>query len=144
MWENPKKIELHTLSHEIYVFIYIGGVWIQIILRLCFAFSASFFSFFFTRFALGDNYHCSRIVEALFMYCSQDPHSLYSKKIKIKNGFHNIIHIFKNYFATIFSVFSKISYIQIDPLLIYWLMIWREAIKLIRIILFFFFFLRER
>ena len=42
-----------------------------------------------------------------------------------------------------FSVFSKISYIQIDPLLIDWLMIWREAINLIRIILFFFFFERK-
>jgi len=33
----------------------------------------------------------------------------------IKNGFHGTIYIFKNYFATLFSVFSKISGIQTDP-----------------------------
>ena len=35
----------------------------------------------------------------------------------IKNRFHGTIHIFKNYFATMFLVFSfsKISYIQTDP-----------------------------
>ena len=33
----------------------------------------------------------------------------------IKNESHNIIHTFKNYFATIFSIFSKINYIQIYP-----------------------------
>ena len=32
----------------------------------------------------------------------------------IKNRFHNIIHTFKNYFVTVFSVFSKINYIQTD------------------------------
>ena len=35
--------------------------------------------------------------------------------IYIKNGFHGTIYIFKNYFATVFSVFSKISCIQTDP-----------------------------
>ena len=30
-------------------------------------------------------------------------------------GSHSTIYIFKNYFVTMFSVFSKINYIQIDP-----------------------------
>ena len=45
-------------------------------------------------------------------------HSTYNhfiqKKIYIKNGSHGTIHTFKNYFATVFSVFSKISCIRID------------------------------
>ena len=99
-----------------------------------------FFSFFFHAF-------CFRGELSLFTHCRSTVHALFTgptltlfrKKIKIKNGSHDIIHTFKNYFVTIFSVFNKISYIQIDPLLIDWLMIWREAIDLIRKILFFFF-----
>ena len=46
-------------------------------------------------------------------YCLWDPPPLYSKKI-IKNGSYGTINLFKNYFATIFSVsvFNKISCIQ--------------------------------
>ena len=51
---------------------------------------------------------------SVFTHCSRDPHSLYSEK-NIKNGSHNTIHTFKNYFATVISVFSKISCIQMDP-----------------------------
>ena len=43
-----------------------------------------------------------------------DSQVLYSEK-NIKNGSHDIIHTFKNYFAIVFSVFSKISGIQTDP-----------------------------
>ena len=49
------------------------------------------------------------------MHCSRDPQTSFFNKIFIKNGFHDTIHIFKNYFATVFSVFSKISCIQMDP-----------------------------
>ena len=35
---------------------------------------------------------------------------------RFKNGSHSTIHTFKNYFATVFSVFSKISGIQTDPI----------------------------
>ena len=38
---------------------------------------------------------------------------LFFNKTFIKNGSHDTIHIFKNYFATIFSVFGKINGIQI-------------------------------
>ena len=37
-------------------------------------------------------------------------------KTFIKNGSHDTIHIFKNYFTTVFSVFSKISSIQAHPI----------------------------
>ena len=39
--------------------------------------------------------------------------TLFRKKY-IKNEFHDIIYTFKNYFATIFLIFNKISYIQSD------------------------------
>ena len=38
-------------------------------------------------------------------YCSWDPKPLYSKK-KILNEFHGTIHIFKNYFVTVFFSFQ--------------------------------------
>ena len=46
-----------------------------------------------------------------------DPQTPLFSNIFIKNGSHGTIHTFKNYFATIFSVFSfsKISSIQTDP-----------------------------
>ena len=45
----------------------------------------------------------------------QDPQTLLSINFFIKNEFHGTIHTFKNYFAIVFSVFSKISFIQTDP-----------------------------
>jgi len=46
------------------------------------------FFFFFTRFALGDNYYCLRTVAAWFMYCLWNSQPLYSGKKNIKNGSH--------------------------------------------------------
>ena len=40
------------------------------------------------------------------VHCSQDPQPHYSEKKNIKNGSHDTIHTFKNYFGTMFSVFS--------------------------------------
>ena len=87
-------------------------------------FYCTFFSFFFffiflffflafTRFKkVRDKIYCSwykcyclLTVPVLFMYCSWDPQLLYTKK-SIKNGSHGTIHIFKNYFTTVFLVFS--------------------------------------
>ena len=48
------------------------------------------------------------------MHYSQDPQTSFFTQTLIKNGSHSTIHIFKNYFATIFSIFSKISCIQTD------------------------------
>ena len=43
------------------------------------------------------------------VHCLRDTQIYFFNKIFIKNGSHNIIYTFKNYFATLFSVFSKIS-----------------------------------
>ena len=51
-------------------------------------------------------------------YCSRTVHRTHNHFIRkkyIKNGSHDTIHAFKNYFITVFSVFNKISYIQMDP-----------------------------
>ena len=49
------------------------------------------------------------------VHCSWDPQISFSSNFFIKNRSHGTIHTFKNYFATVFSVFSKISGIQMDP-----------------------------
>ena len=56
-------------------------------------------------------------IHVLFMHCLRIVHGTHNHFIqkKIKNGSHGIIHTFKNYFATMFSIFSKISGIQMDP-----------------------------
>ena len=45
----------------------------------------------------------------------RDPQTSLFSNFFIKNGSHSTIHIFKNYFVTMFLVFSKISCIQTDP-----------------------------
>ena len=59
----------------------------------------AFYLFFFpTRVStLGDKSN-----RALFVHCLSIVHGLKNNK----NGSHNTIHIFKNYFTTVFSVFS--------------------------------------
>ena len=42
------------------------------------------------------------------------PTNIFFSNFFIKNGSHITIHTFKNYFVTVFSVFSKISGIQTD------------------------------
>ena len=43
---------------------------------------------------------------SLFMQCSGTVHGTHIHFIQNKNGPHGTIHIFKNYFATVFSVFN--------------------------------------
>ena len=105
-----------------------GSGWI--FLRLSFCVFPFFFFFFDAHVsAFRDKVHClytvhslfiyySRTVHTLFMHCSWDLYPLYSKK-KIKNGSHGTIDTFKNYFDTVFSVFSKMSYSQTDPTFIF-------------------------
>ena len=40
------------------------------------------------------------------VYCSRDPQISLFSNFFIKNGSHDTIHTFKNYFVTVFSVFS--------------------------------------
>ena len=63
-------------------------------------------------FLLRSAFHCFSVDP---MHYLQDPQISFFNKTFIKNGSHDTIHAFKNYFATIFSVFSKISGIQINP-----------------------------
>ena len=44
----------------------------------------------------------------------QDPQTSLFSNFFIKNGSYSTIHTSKNYFATIFSVFSKINYNQMN------------------------------
>ena len=89
------------VTPSIYIIIYyhlidLVSFWIGIICVWRFQFCI--FLFFFS--------HVSGRQISLFMYCSRDPQPLYSEKKNIKNGSHNTIHTFKNYFATVFSIFS--------------------------------------
>ena len=63
--------------------------------------------FFFFAAAYYDQFNCEQCTDALFT----DPHIPLFNNFFIKNGSHNTIHTFKNYFATVFSVsvfsFSK-------------------------------------
>ena len=66
--------------------------------ELCFTFAFSFFFFLFLIHAqqlLGDN---AQFITVCVLFIK--------KKLKIQNGFNGIIHTFKNYFATVFLVFS--------------------------------------
>ena len=49
------------------------------------------------------------------VHYSQDPQIALFSNFFIKNRSHGTIHTFKNYFTTVFSVFNKISCIQMDP-----------------------------
>ena len=46
------------------------------------------------------------------VHCSWDPQTSFFNKTFIKNGSNDTIHIFKNYFTTVFSIFKKKSSIQ--------------------------------
>ena len=64
-----------------------------------------FFFFFFFRCAF---YACGVFLVGP-VHCLRDPQTSFLNKTFIKNWFYSTIHIFKNYFVTVFLVFSKIS-----------------------------------
>ena len=86
-------------------------VWIELISCASafstFSSSSSFFYFFYFFIfyahvlAVRKQSHCSRTIHEI--------HNHFIQK-KILNRSHGTIHTFKNYFTTIFSVFSKINY----------------------------------
>ena len=88
----------------------LNSVWITCF--TCFQrlrFLSSFFFFFFflscTCFSFRGQVHCSRTVE----HCSCTIHetqNYFIQEKNIKNGSYGTIHTFKNYFTTIFLVFS--------------------------------------
>ena len=79
------------------------SVWIDLI---------EVYNFFFPA-PVVDQVFREQCIRELFI----DPQTPLFSNIFIKNGSHGTIHTFKNYFATIFLVFSfsKISSIQMDP-----------------------------
>ena len=110
--------------------IFFVPVWIQLNPASGFSSSAFFFFFFFSFFSffgtrnwrqrllfiyyawtVAENFDFSAIFSTLMgpVYCSRDPQTSLSSNIFIKNGSHNTIHTFKNYFATVFLVSAKIS-----------------------------------
>ena len=126
-WCNTSKMYARCKVNPIYK--HIASVWIGIIIAsgvcvlLLFSFLFLHFSTFRDKFYYSSLFtHCSRTVHKTHNYFI-DPQLLYSeKKIYIKNGTHSTIQTFKNYFATVFSVFNfqfsvsaKISNIQTDP-----------------------------
>ena len=89
------------------------SVWIVLIL----AFSIPRFAFFFFFFRMNSNLTWIYGLCTIH-HCLYTVHSLKN----IKNGSHETIHVFKNYFATALSVFSfqfsvsvTINSIQTDP-----------------------------
>ena len=68
----------------------LGGVWIQ---TIC------IFSFFFFFLVVNVDFLCEQRIRALFTR----PTNITFSSIFIKTGFYDIIHTFKNYFATLFS-----------------------------------------
>ena len=77
------------------------------------ALNAFFFFFFFQLQLLTWSF-----VNSVFMHGLWVPQTLFFINFFIKNGSHGTIYTFKNYFATVFSVFSfsKISSIQTDQI----------------------------
>ena len=83
-----------------------------------------FFFFFFFKFkplmlTFRDKIYCLWTVHALFMYWTYTIHVFKN----IKKWSHGTIHIFKNYFATVFSVFSfsKNNFNPNGPLVWVWI-----------------------
>ena len=75
-------------------------------------FSLLFF-LFFVQSAIVDK----STVNSASMHCSQVPQITLFSNFFIKNGSYSTIYIFKNYFATVFSVSAKIRCIQTDHFL---------------------------
>ena len=88
-----------------------------------FVFYVCVFSFFFFKSRFCWLFNCEQCICTLFT----DPQTSLFSHFFIKNGSHGTIYTFKNYFATVFSVFSfsKISSIQTDSKYqyIFWIII---------------------
>ena len=69
------------------------------------AFSISTFPSFFFLAVIFD-FYTRALFMILFIHYSWNPQLFYLEKKNIKNGSYAIIHIFKNYFPTAFSIFS--------------------------------------
>ena len=88
---------------------YKACVWIQRLLNPASTFLPFFFFFFFAFTHLRrDRFYCSETF-LLFIHCFVTVHHCSSTVHilkNIKNGSHDTIYTFKNYFATVFLIFS--------------------------------------
>ena len=75
----------------------------------------SFFFFFFSR-SCWLFFH-EQCISVGPMHYLRDLQISFFSNFFIKNWFYRTVHTFKYYFAIIFSIFSKISYIQINLIL---------------------------
>ena len=75
--------------------------------------SVSAFYVFFFFFSLRSTFQCISVGSVHSLWKSQ---TSFFNKTFIKNESHCTIHTFINYFVTLFSIFSKISGIQTDPM----------------------------
>ena len=86
----------------------------DIFTKCVFAFQQAFFFFFFWRlWTVTSTVHalCGRQI-LLFMYCSRIIHGAHNHFIQeknIKNGSHDTIHTFKNYFTIVFFSFQILT-----------------------------------
>ena len=86
----------------------------------------------FTLFFLA--FHAFQCFPVGLVHYLWDPQTSFFNKIFIKNGSYGTIHIFKNYFVTVFSIFSKISGIQTHPKIIFHINLsWIIKLKLLRL-----------
>ena len=89
---SERKLIKHLYS-------YCEPVWIARFMRLR---STFWVFFFFNAWTIKSHEFTVQRQKLLFTHCSSTVHIFKN----IKNGSHNTIHTFKNYFATMFSVFS--------------------------------------
>ena len=110
--KKKKKKTLETSKHKPWT-----GSKLSLIVRLDAHQHLCVCGFFFSSTCMNSNCtvyaHGFTIQETncTFHILFTDPQPLYSEK-NIKNWSYSTIHTFKNYFVTVFSIFSKISCIQ--------------------------------
>ena len=86
-------------------------VWFAMKLTSTFLLHVFLFFLFFFQPTIVDLVKCEQCICVLFTV----PQITLFSSFFIKNGSHNTIYTFKNYFATVFSVSAKISSIQTHP-----------------------------
>ena len=122
---KPSAIDymLHVYNkHFVYFFRLYWSCWDSSFNAL--RFQLCIFPFFFFWACKNWLFHGEQCIRALFT----GPKILLFSNFFIKNGSHDTIYIFKNYFATVFSVSAKISSIQMDTL---YDSLWREMFAIL-------------
>ena len=104
-----RKINCWDVWHKNYSFNFIANNTIIVIVLVWIALisaASAFPQFFFFFFSFQPQWLTRSSVNSAFVYCSQIPPTPLFINFFIKIESHSTIHTFKNYFATIFSVFN--------------------------------------